>query len=158
MLYKSKGKYKWKRKATYATSWSLDPVILAYLEKLKDCLEKAKCCGVPIRYCDQQAKIEGFEKYDWDTDIDLDAAHVLRLKELDELIWVFSDNEPKIKDYNFHIEMINGETDEKGLTPVTFKVENEVEHERYRKDCDEWWKRKEKGHKLFGEIYNELQW
>ena len=159
MLHKSKGKYKWQHKATYSVDWSLSPVILAYLEKLYETIKDRETIGVPIYYCDKQAKIEGFEQYDWDTEIDLDAAHQLRLRDLEELIYVFNNkNEPRIEDYDFKIDMKFGETNEKGCAACEFEVTGEEERNRYRKDSSEWHDRKQKGQELFGQIFNTLDW
>lgn len=159
MLHKSKGKYKWQHKATYSVDWSLSPVILAYLEKLYETIKDRETIGIPIYYCDKQAKIGGFEQYDWGTEIDLDAAHQLRLRDLEELIYVFNPkNEPRIEDYDFKIDMKFGETDEKGCTACEFEVTGEEERNRYHKDSSEWHDRKQKGQELFGQIYSTLDW
>ena len=154
MIRKSKGKYKWKRKATYSVDWSLSPVIHSYLVQLKSQLIQAKesggSYGVPVHYCDLQAKAEGHEKYYYDVDIDLDSAHNLRMKDLDELIWAFDPkSEPDIKDYDFTYD----------FTVDSVKCSNEAERNRYREDSEVWWERKQKALKLFGEIYlDALQW
>lgn len=150
MLHKSKGKWKFQRKATYSVEYGLNPIILAYLEKLKECLEKAKSYGVPIYYCDLQAKAEGHEQYDWDIEVDLDAANKLRLNDLDELIWTFQDNEPDILDYNFTYDF-----DVDGI-----HCSDEAERERYRNDLKVYDERKKKGYELYGKLMVEgcLDW
>lgn len=152
MLHKSKGKWKFQRKATYSVEYGLNPIILAYLEKLKECIEKAKSCGVPIYYCDLQAKTEGYERYDWDIEIDLDKAHQLRLKDLDEIIWTFQNNELNILDYAFSIDMEYGEQDEKNCREVKLTVNNEEERERYHRDLKAYNERKTKGYELYGKL------
>ena len=149
MLHKSKGKWKWQTKATYSTEWSLDKVILAYLEKLYETIKDRENIGIPIYYCNRQAIVEGFHEYDYscDIDIDFDAARQLRLRDLEELIWTFTDNEPDISDYGFNYESDEG-----------LRCTNDVERDRYAKDVKVWSKRKQEGRKLFGELYNTLSW
>lgn len=150
MIRKSKGKYRWSRKATYSVDWSLSPIIHSYLVQLKSQLENANSCGVPIHYCNLQAKVEGYEKYDWDVDIDLDAAHQLRMKDLDELIWAFDPkSEPQIKDYDFHYDNSLFSKD----NTATFVCSNESERNRYYKDLMDYEVRKKAALKLFSEIY-----
>ena len=38
------------------------------------------------------------------------------------------------------------------------RVINQEECDRYTSDGDVYWQRKLKGYKLFGEVYNDLQW
>lgn len=152
MLHKSKGQWKWQNKATYAPEYSLSPVIKAYIEQLLTNKDKDSF-GVPQYYCEKQAKIEGHTQYSYDIEIDLDAAHALRIKDLEELLWTFSDNAPKIQDYDFDIIM-----EEVGEDGVKLHCTNEKERDRYRKDRKAWDKRKKKGYKLFGEIYDTLCW
>ena len=162
MVRYTKGKYKFQRKDTYSVS-SLSKVILAYLEQLHKQLSEATSCGVPIRYCELQAAVEGKEG-SWEADIDLDAAHQIRLKELEELIYIFNDkNEPDIEDYDFTIEMVYeegtvGEEDGLCLRRAHFDIQGEDEHNRYNLDVNNWELRKQKGYELFGKLYNNLDW
>lgn len=160
MLHKSKGKYRWSHKATYSVDWSLSVVILAYLEKLYETIKDRETVGIPHHYFKKQAEIQGVSEDDWYSDeVDLDAAHQLRLNDLEELIYVFNNkNEPRIEDYDFKIDMKFGETDEKGCAACEFEVTGEEERNRYRKDSSEWHDRKQKGQELFGQIFNTLDW
>lgn len=148
MVRHTKGKYKFQRKDTYWVG-NLSKVILAYLEQLYEQLSKAKTCGVPVRYCELQAAVEGKE-WNWEAEIDLDAAHQIRLMELEELIYIFNDkNEPDISKYDFTHTFGEG----------NIKCTNQVERDRYHEDEKAWWERKQKGYKLFGEIYaHGLDW
>lgn len=158
MLHKSKGKYKWQRKATYSVDWSLSPVILAYLEKLYETIKDRECIGIPLYYCQKQAEVEG-KVYDWEIEIDLDAAHQLRLRDLEELIHVFdSKNEPQIEDYDFKIDTIFGDVDEKNCRAIEFNITGEEERDRYHNDIKVWEDRKKAGQELFGKIYQNLDW
>lgn len=148
MIYRSKGKYHWNRKATYSVDWSLTPLIHSYLVKLKESLESAKTKGVPMYYMESQAKIQGLEN-GYDENVSWDEANNLRMKDLNELIWAFDKNsEPQIEDYDFTYNFCNN-----GV-----KCSNEEERDRYHKDQTEWWERKQEALKLFGEIYQTLDW
>lgn len=159
----SKGKYVFSNKEVYGVEVTLNKVILGYLQKLHDSLLKSACHGVPMRYVEQQAKIDSVDPYE----ADVDKADVLRMKDIEELIWVFSSEEPDILSYDFHIDMVTDEDRElvmKGTTSVKFITtglngkDGEVEKERYHQDMLEYDKRKKEGYKLFGEIYNDLSW
>lgn len=160
----SKGKYVFSNKEVYGVEVTLNKVILGYLQKLHDSLSKSACHGVPMRYLEQQAKIDGIENA---YEADVDKADVLYMKDIEELIWVFSSEEPDISTYDFHIDMVDDEGREpamEGTTPVKFVTtglngkDGEVEKERYHQDMLEYDKRKKEGYKLFGEIYNDLSW
>ena len=154
MIRKSKGKYVWKKKAVWCNEWSLSPVIHSYLTTLLKAVKKAESIGVPIHYCDKQAKIEGLECYDWDSKIDLEAAHQLRVKDLEEMVWAFSkDSEPDIRNYNFTYKGLMDDSD--SLT-LNLECTNEDERNRYRKDCEDYRERKQKALALFAEIYYTL--
>ena len=128
--------------------WSLSPVILAYLEKLYDTIKDRECIGIPLYYCEKQAEVEG-KVYDWEVEIDLDAAHQLRLRDLEELIYVFdSKNEPQIVDYDFTYSMGSG----------SFICSNDSERDRYMEADKAWYERKKAGQELFGKIYQCLDW
>lgn len=157
----SKGKYVFSNKEVYGVEVTLNKVILGYLQKLHDSLSKSVCHGVPMRYLEQQAKIDGIENA---YEAEEDKADLLYMKDIEELIWVFSSEEPDISTYDFNIDMVNGEPTVKGTIPVTFVTtglngkDGEVEKERYHQDMLEYDKRKKEGYKLFGEIYNDLSW
>jgi len=154
----TKGKWIASRKDTYCIDTTLNKIIYAHISKLYECLKESKYHGVPMHYVEMQAMLDGVEnKYEGD----VDKADQLRLKDLEELLWVFGTKEPDISDYDFQIEMISGERKENGNTPVTFKLlgENgESERERYRNDVEQYIKRKDAGYKLFGDIYQYLCW
>ena len=150
-----KGKWLAAYKDTFSTC-TLDAIILAHLTELYKHKDKDGF-GVSMVYVSQQAGVQGIDKYS--DDVDLSAAHQLRVGTLEELIWTFTDNEPKMEDYKFHIGMVAGERDPiSKTTPCTFEVTGQDEHDRYRADEDTYWKRKEAGRKLFGEVYSTLCW
>lgn len=157
MLRKSKGKYKWQRKATYSVNWSLNPVIISYLELLHNQLSTAEYYGIPSYYCQKQAEIQGIDEW-YSDEVDLDAAHKLRMKDLEELIYIFNEkNAPDIEDYDFEIETIFGKKSE-SFSTVKFDVKGQEELDRYNKDELEWKERKKAGQELFGKIYQCLDW
>ena len=156
MIRKSKGKYVWKKKAIWCNEWSLSPVIHSYLTTLLKAVKEDENIGVPIHYCEKQAKIEGLESYDWDSEIDLEAAHQLRVKDLEEMVWAFSkDSEPDIRNYDFTYKGLFGESDSHSLT-LNLGCTNEEERSRYWKDCKEYRERKQKALDLFAEVYYTL--
>lgn len=154
MIRKSKGKYVWKKKAVWCNEWSLSPVIHSYLTTLLKVVKEDKNIGVPVYYCEKQAKIEGYDRYDWDSNIILEAAHQLRVKDLEEMVWAFSkDSEPDIRNYDFTYKGLMDDSD--SLT-LNFECTNESERNRYWKDCEEYRERKQKALALFAEVYYTL--
>lgn len=154
MIRKSKGKYVWKKKAIWCNEWSLSPVIHSYLTTLLKAVKEDENIGVPIYYCEQQAKIEGLESYDWDSEIDLEAAHQLRVKDLEEMVWAFSkDSESDIRNYDF---TYNQWTDDLDSLKLNLECTNEEERNRYWKDRKECRERKQKALDLFAEVYYTL--
>lgn len=154
----SKGKWIASERDTWYVGTTLNKIIHAYLTKLYDGLSKSECHGVPMRYVEQQAFIDGIENL---CEGDVDKADLLRMKDLEELLWVFGTEEPDISDYDFHIEMIEGEPKESGNIPVTLVttgVNGEAEKERYQNDLMAYHERKDKGYILFGQIYKTLDW
>lgn len=156
-MHKSKGKWKASAKDTWSVENSLSPIILSYLQKLYDELEKSKSHGVPLRYVEQQEKIQGIVDPCLQ-EVDFDAADELRFKDLGELMWVFGSEEPIMEDYDFKIDIV--EAEEHGRFGKLYKtaITNQEEYDRYTRDVDGYWERKLKGYKLFGEVYNDLQW
>ena len=155
-MRKHKGKWIVNVKDTYHTR-EIDSAVLAYIQKLYDTIKDRKSVGIPMMYVEKQAVIQGLEDKYSDS-VDLDAAHQLRLRDLEELIWVFTDNEPKIQDYDFEINFIGGDPDERGIIPCTVEVINQEERNRYHEDENAYWERKLKGYELAGKLWNELQW
>lgn len=156
-----KSKWKASAKDTWSVERTLNKIILAHLAKLYECLSNSKCAGVPMHYVELQGALDGLTDT-WEADVD--RAHLLRMKDLEELIWVFGSNEPNISNYNFHIEMVCGDVKENGNTPVTFAItgvngkDGESERNRYHEDMKAYDRRKKDGYKLFGQIYEFLDW
>ena len=167
MLYRKKGQYHFQRRDTYWDG-NLDSVILAWLKLLHRQLSEATSCGVPGYYCNLQAKVEGkgddYKASPYSVNVDLDAAHQLRLNDLVELIYCFDNkNEPKIQDYDFTIEMAFEDkplTENPLLHTMKFDIQGEDEHNRYNLDVNNWELRKKKGRELMGKLYAEgcLDW
>lgn len=153
-MHKSKGKWRASAKDTWSVENSLSPIILAYLQKLYEGLKKSEYHGVPIRYVEQQSKIQGIDDR-YSELVDIDAADGLRFKDLEELIWVFGSEEPSMEDYDFKTELVPLEA---FPSRYEIRVTNQEEYDRYTKDVGVYWERKLKGYKLFGEVYNDLQW
>lgn len=168
MLHKSKGKWNWQNKATYCVSWSLSPVILAYLKQLlknKD----SDGFGVGSYFCHKQAEVQGLVGYtgvgDYDDLLDLNAAHLLHIEALNELVWTFSqqsyEDEPKMADFGLTYEFTDREEDVDGYVwSSAERIETKPNaHSEYTKASKEYHERLEAGYKLFGEIYKHgLDW
>jgi hypothetical protein len=154
-MRKHKGKWVAAYKDTFCTT-TLDAIILAHLVELYKHKDKDGF-GVSMVYVDKQAKIQGLDKYS--DDVDLQAAHRLQAETLEELIWTFTDNEPKMEDYDFKIGMVSGErSPDTGCVPCTIEVTCEEERDRYIADLTTYSERKEAGQKLFGSVYSTLSW
>ena len=156
-MHKSKGKWRASAKDTWSVENSLSPVILAYLQRFYEELKKSKYHGVPMRYVEQQAKIQGIDDQ-YSEEVDIDAADELRFKDLEELMWVFGSEEPPMEDYDFRLDLVEAEVHGEYGQLWKTEVTNQGEYDRYTKDVDAYWKRKLDGYKLFGEVYNDLQW
>lgn len=155
----TKGRWVASSKDTWSVDTTLNKIIHAYIQKLYNGLKGSKCHGVPMYYVNKQAVIEGLVDNAYEADVD--DADLLRFKDLEELLWVFGTEEPDVLSYDFDIEMVRGEPNEKGNIPVTFLttgVNGGAEKGRYHKDCEAYTERKLKGYELFGKIYNTLDW
>ena len=155
-MYKKRGEWIVNVKDTYHLG-EIDSAVLAHIQKLYDTIKDRETIGIPMTYVRKQAEIQGVDEYS--DDVDLDAAHQLRLRDLEELIWVFTDNEPKIQDYDFHMNFISGEPKEgSNLIPCEITCTNDEERNRYHEDEKVYWERKLKGYELAGKLWRELQW
>lgn len=153
-MRKVKGKWVASNKDVMWTGNSLSPIILAHITKLYESIKDHDCVGVPMRYVEKQAWIQGVDAYG--EEVDVDAAHKMRLGDLEELMFVFNtDNEPDISDYDFHCEFVPKE--EGGLVGK-IEVSNLEESDRYTKDMREYQERVDNGYALFGQVYRELDW
>jgi len=156
-MRKHKGKWIVNVKDTYHLG-EIDSAVLAYIQKLYDTIKDRKSVGIPMAYVERQAIIQGLTD-SYSDDVDLDAAHQLRLRDLEELIWVYTDNEPKIQDYDFHMDFVFGEKKEGSMTvPCEIICTNDAERDRYHEDEKVYWERKLKGYALAGKLWRELQW
>lgn len=149
-MHRSKGKWVVSNKDTWWTGNLLSPVILAYLTKFRQVAENAM--GVPMYYVEKQAQIQGVDAYS--DDVDLEAAIKLRLADIEELIYIFNeDNQPNIDNYDFTAKFVPFE--EGGLRG-NIQISNQAESDRYTQDMKVWDERQRAGFKLFGEIYQNL--
>lgn len=148
----SKGKWITSNRDTWYVGTTLNKIIYAYIKKLHDGLSKSECHGVPMHYVERQAEIDGI---DYSYDGDVNKADALRIKDLEELLWVFGTEEPDISDYDFTYPNWLSKTESGGMD---FTCSNEVERDRYHNDCVAYNERKQKGYILFGQIYSTLDW
>ena len=155
-MYKKRGEWIVNVKDTYHLG-EINSAVLAHIQKLFDSIIDKECVGIPMYYVDKQAELQCVDHHS--DDVDLDAAHQLRLRDLEELIWTYTDNEPKITDYDFHMNWIHGEKVKGSIgIPVEITCTNEEELNRYTKDNKENWERTLAGYELAGKIWRELQW
>lgn len=156
MLIKKKGKYQWKRKATWCIHESLSPVILAYLQTLLKQLDVPDYCGgIGMHYC-KAAILEANPEFTdeqvfemiYEGNFDHDRAHELRIEDIKTMIYGFDNkNQPDIMKYDLdHIWDTN------------LHCTNDEEMKRYQADDEEWHKAREKAQRMFGELYNDLDW
>lgn len=155
-MHYRKGRWQAAKRDTYCVETTLNKIMLAHITKLYELIKDRDTIGIPMHYVGLQAEIQGVDKYS--DDVDLDAAHQLRLRDLEELIWTYSDNEPNMEDYNFHIEMTFGEEDERGFCSCDFDITNQEGLDKYRKAEDTYWERKIAGYELAGKLWNNLSW
>lgn len=156
MLNKSKGKYRWQRKATWSIDCSMSPVILAYLETLLSQLDVPDYCGgIPMHYCkkavleiNQELSDDEVMEKIYEGDFDHDLAHNLRIDDIKFMIYGFDErNAPDILNYDFDF-----------LWDQNLHCTNEEEMARYQADDDAWSGHKAQAHKMFGELYATLDW
>lgn len=150
----SKGKWIASNKDTWYVGTTLNRIIYAYIKKLHDGLSKSECHGVPMIYVERQAELEDLSTGDY-CNGDVDKADGLRMKDLEELLWVFGTEEPDISDYDFGYPNWLNDTEDGS---VDFTCSNDAERDRYHTDCVAYNERKEKGYILFGQIYSTLDW
>jgi hypothetical protein len=157
-MRKHKGSWIVNVKDTYHLG-EINSAVLAHIQKLYDTIKDRECIGIPMYYVDKQAELQGVDHDHRPDDVDLDAAHQLRLRDLEELIWTYTNNEPKITDYDFHMNWIHGEKVKGSIgIPVEITCTNDEELDRYTKDIDKYWERITAGYELAGKIWRELQW
>lgn len=151
----SRGKWKASVKDTWSVETTLNKIILAHIEKLYECLSNSKCAGVPMHYVELQGLLDGLIDT-WEGDVD--KAHLLRMKDLEELIWVFGSKEPNISNYDFSYNWDDAEETEGGNFRLNMQCTNEDESNRYTEDMRAYDSRKKAGYKLFAQCYEFLEW
>lgn len=154
-MRKHKGKWIVNVKDTYHIE-EINSAVLAHIQKLYDTIKDKEVVGIPMYYCDKQAELQGIDHHS--DDIDLDAAHQLRLRDLEELIWTYTDNEPDIMSYDFEINFLEGSPTGRGTTTYETEVINQEGMDKYRADEIAYWERTISGYALAGKIWRELQW
>lgn len=136
-----KGKPVFSCKDTYSLDNTLSTIILAGLVKFRDTLKErdinGKVYGVPIfddNYEDEPQSDKWFEI-------------------LDKIIFAFDDkNEPEVSSYKIGFKLSSDKS--KGFCSVS----NQEGYDKYRKDMEDWDKKKQEGLDLFAKHYNSLWW
>lgn len=142
-MRKSKSKWVASRRDVWDLDCTLSPIILAGIVKFKETIIKSKYSGVPSLF----VKGEGV------TDEEVKEWH----NTIDKMIYAFDkDNMPDIQDYNFKINLEQGEKKANGSTQIFLNCDNEEEKQRYYKDLEDHQKKCEEGRMLFAKYYENL--
>lgn len=136
-----KGRPVFSYKDTYSLNSVLSPIILSGLVKFRDTLKErdinGKVYGVPIfddNYNDEPQPDKWFEI-------------------LDKIIFAFDDkNEPEVSSYKIGFKLSSDKSEGFCL------VSNQEGYDKYRKDMEDWDKKKQEGLDLFAKHYNNLWW
>jgi hypothetical protein len=142
-MRRSKGRWVCSKRDVWSLDNTLNPIILAGLLKFKEELLKSEYSGVPADFC------TGDEV----TDECVAVWH----KTIDNMILAFDDSQiPDIRDYDFKINLERIPTDREGYTQVITSCTNEIEQQRYYKDCREHEEKCKQGRELFSRYYQSL--
>jgi hypothetical protein len=153
-VIKKKGKWEFGYKDTYSLNTTLNPIILAGLQKFHDILEQrnktGKTIGVPNEYMKKEEE--------WITDSDVQDW----LDDLKKMMYAFDGSKgPDISKYNFHMNMIpvEGGVAKEGMSvPYTIEPTDEEASDRYHADCKAHEDKVKEGLKLFSDKYSDLWW
>lgn len=143
----TKGKWVASYKDTWSVDYTLSPIILAVMKKFREQSQKDyfvyPCCL----------------KEDFNLPENFDATFEIWEMIIDSIIFAFdSNNEPKIEDFNLEYTHESGEPNEKGMIPVTIKVNDEEAQQRYYSAVKEYEDKCQVGRDYFSKYYNNLWW
>ena len=136
-----KGKPFFSYKDTYSLDDVLSTIILAGLVKFRDTLKERDINGkaycVPI-FDDNYEDVPQSDKW---------------FEILDKIIFAFDDkNEPEVSSYKIGFKLLSDKSE--GFCSIS----NQDGYDRYRKDVEDWNKKKQEGLDLFAKHYNSLWW
>ena len=98
-------------------------------------------------------------KEDYDLPENFDATFEIWEMIIDSIIFAFdSSNEPKMEDFNLEYTHESGEPDEKGMIPLTIKVNNEDAQQKYYSEVKEYEDKCRVGRDYFSKYYRNLWW
>lgn len=143
----TKGKWAASYKDTWSVDYTLSPIILAVMKKFREQSQKDyfghPCCL----------------KEDFNLPENFDATFEIWEMIIDSIIFAFdSTNEPKIKDFNLKYTHESGEPNEKGMIPLTIKVNDEEAQQKYYSAVKEYKDKCQVGRDYFSKYYNNLWW
>ena len=143
----TKGKWVASYKDTWSVDYTLSPIILAVMKKFREQSHK-DYFGYPCCL-----------KEDFDLPENFDATFEIWEMIIDSIIFAFdSSNEPKIKDFNLKYTHESGEPNEKGMIPVTIKVNDEEAQQQYYNAMKDYEDKCRVGRDYFSKYYNNLWW
>lgn len=143
----TKGKWVASYKDTWSVDYTLSPIILAVMKKFREQSHKDYFC-YPCCL-----------KEDFNLPENFDATFEIWEMIIDSIIFAFdSSNEPKIEDYNLEYTHESGEPNEKGMIPVTIKVNDEEAQQKYYSAVKEYEDKCQAGRDYFSKYYNNLWW
>ena len=143
----TKGKWVASYKDTWSVDYTLSPIILAVMKKFREQSHKDYFC-YPCCL-----------KEDFDLPENFDATFEIWEMIIDSIIFAFdSSNEPKMEDFNLEYTHESGEPNEKGMIPVTIKVNDEEAQQKYYSAVKEYKDRCQVGRDYFSKYYNNLWW
>ena len=143
----TKGKWVASYKDTWSVDYTLSPIILAVMKKFREQSHKDYFC-YPCCL-----------KEDFDLPENFDATFEIWEMIIDSIIFAFdSSNEPKMEDFNLEYTHESGEPDEKGMIPLTIKVNDEEAQQRYYSVVKEYEDKCRVGRDYFSKYYNNLWW
>lgn len=141
-------------------AWNLDgtlaPIILAGLLKFKE----MKRHGVSSKFLfdlAEQGVIGQPDENSCFSDEDLEKGSIEWEKTLDKMIFAFDENnDVDKKEFDFEIDIVEGEKLENGTISSDIQVSNEAEWARYREESKTYKERQQEGFELFGRYYSCL--
>ena len=143
----TKGKWVASYKDTWSVDYTLSPIILAVMKKFREQSQKDYFC-YPCCL-----------KEDFDLPENFDATFEIWEMIIDSIIFAFdSSNEPKMEDFNLEYTHESGEPNEKGMIPLTIKVNDEEAQQRYYSAVKEYEDKCRVGRDYFSKYYNNLWW
>lgn len=156
MRYTGRKGWHFSNKDVWSLNETLSPVILEGLKKFREMDRDGIPSKVLMNFSDSGLINKMDENY-FISDEDLDKALSEWNIILDKMIYAFDfKNIPKLKDYNYSINLISEEKDQNGLIPAKFEIDNQKEFDRYKEDQKKNKELSQEGYELFGIYFSSL--